>query len=107
MSIPKLTVIVRTDLGSGPRVAQAVHGARLFAAEHAQIEHEWYTGSNTIVILGAKDDAHLLSLAEKADYWDVAWSMFREPDLQNQATCLVLAPSPVTHKICQGLSLVA
>ena len=66
VSIPKLTVIVRTDLGSGPRVAQAVHGARLFAAEHTQIEHEWYTGSNTIVILEAKDEAHLTELADKS-----------------------------------------
>lgn len=106
MNIPKLTVIVRTDLGSGARVSQAVHGARLFAAEHAQTEHEWYTKSNTIVILGAKDEAHLKDLADKADYWDIQWSLFHEPDLQDQATCLVLAPSPVVRKICRGLPLI-
>lgn len=105
VGIPKLTVIVRSDLGPGPRVAQAVHGARLFAAEHHQIEREWYTGSNTIVVLEARDEDHLCEVANKADYWGVPWSMFREPDLLNQATCLVLAPGPVARKLTAGLPL--
>jgi len=101
----KMYVVVRSDLDFGSQLAQALHGARLFAAEHAQIEHDWYNGSNTIVVLKATDESHLQDLSDKATVSNIQWSMFREPDLHNQATCLVLAPGHKTRRICQNLQL--
>lgn len=104
---PRLYVIVRGDLPPGARVAQAVHGFRQFVADHPEIEKEWFENSNTIVILQARDEAHICTLADRAEMYGVPKAIFREPDLHDQATCLVLAPTPPTRKICRDLPLAA
>lgn len=105
VSIPKLTVIVRTDLGSGPRVAQAVHGAHEFADAHPTIYAQWRRESNTVAILGAADEAHLVRLTEMAGAFDISHAIFREIDMGDAQTVLVLAPHPATRKVTAGLPL--
>jgi len=105
VGVPKLTVIVRTDLSLGARVSQSVHGAHEFADRHPQIYAQWRRESNTVAILGAADEAHLVRLTKMADAFDIPHAIFREIDMGDAQTVLVLAPHPATRKVTAGLPL--
>ena len=107
MSIPRLTIIVRGDLSHGAQVSQAVHGGHEFADRHPGLYAQWRKDSNTVAILGARDEEHLIRLTELAERFDIPFAMFREPDLGDAQTCLVLAPHPAIHRITAGLPLLS
>lgn len=89
----KLFVVVRGDLPPGLRVAQAIHAALLFAHEHEEVALDWFLRSNNVVVLRVEDLPALEALASRAESLGVPGSLFREPDLGDQATALALAPS--------------
>lgn len=101
----KLYLVIRKDLPLGPQIAQAVHGQDEFAATHPEVYRSWRTGSNTIVILHAKDEGHLRELHERALWKGVPCAVFQEPDMGDQATCLVLGPTAKAHKLTNRLPL--
>lgn len=101
----KMYVVVRSDLNFGSQLAQALHGRDEFIADHPEVNHTWRQKSNTIVVLHAKDEGHLLTLHGKACQLGIPCSVFREPDLDDQTTCLVLGPSDHTRKITDKLPL--
>lgn len=49
--------------------------------------------------------AHLTSLHGKACGWGIPCAVFREPDLGDQTTCLVLGPSDHTRRVTDKLPL--
>lgn len=101
----KLYVLVRSDLGPGPRVAQAVHGTDEFRDMHPGLHAQWRKDSNTVAVLGVQDEAHLNTVREQAERYGVPFATFREPDLANASTVLVLAHHPATKKITGRLPL--
>ena len=86
----RLYVVGRRDLGPGLRAAQLCHAARAFAEEHPELEAEWFSTSNNLVLLEVADEAALHELVAKAT--GVAVSVNREPDLDNQVTAIAIAP---------------
>lgn len=97
----RLYVVGRTDLPPGLRAAQLVHAARVFAAEHTELERDWYETSNNLVLLEVPDEQALHELARKAD--GVPVSLNREPDLGDQVTAIALghgAKRLVRHLPC-------
>ena len=96
---PKLYIIVRNDLAPGLQAAQACHALRLFVEEHPAEEKKWYTESNNIVLLQVPNEAELLSLKKRANGYPA--SLFREPDVDDEATALALAPDakPITSNL--------
>lgn len=107
MTTPRLCVIVRGDLPPGSRVAQAVHGAHEWADLHPDDYRAWRETSNTVAILGVKDEAHLVEVQEQADLYDIPFATFQEPDMGNSTTVLVLGPHPATRKVTKGLPLLS
>ena len=101
----KMYVVVRSDLDFGSQLAQALHGRDEFIADHPELNTTWRKSSNTIVVLHAKDEAHLTNLHGKACQWGIPCSVFREPDLGDQTTCLVLGPGTDTRRITDKLPL--
>ena len=87
----KLFVIVRADLPAGLQVAQACHALRQFVAEHPETDRAWFEGSNNLVVLQVPSEGALLALAERAH--GVPASVFREPDLGDQATAIAIGPA--------------
>jgi len=61
--------------------------------------------SNYVVVLCAKDEEHLQQILEKAISRDLAVGFFREPDLDDQLTAIVLEPGPRGRKLCSSLPL--
>ena len=86
-------------------MAQACHGVSVFCLEHLETSKDWFEISNYICILAAKSENHLLELYNKAQKKCVRVSVFREPDINNEVTCIVLEPSLVSKKICSNLRL--
>ena len=105
MSPPKLTVIVRGDLTTGAKVSQAVHAAHEYADQHPRLYAQWRLESNTVAALVAQDEAHLVRLTEMAGAFDIPHAIFREIDMGDSQTVLVLAPHPATRKLTAGLPL--
>ena len=105
--VAKLYVLVRSDLSMGARVAQAIHGARQFAAEHPIIELDWFQTSNTVAVLDVRDEAHLLDLTERADVFGIPHATFREPDMGDSTTVRVLGQHPNTRRITSSLPLLS
>jgi peptidyl-tRNA hydrolase len=101
----KLYVLIREDLPQGSQLAQVVHGQDEFRELHPELHREWRSSSNTVAILGVKDEVHLHSVRGKAEARGIPLAIFLEPDLGDQATCLVLAPSPHTRRLCSSLPL--
>ena len=104
-SSDKLYVLIRKDIPTGSQIAQSVHGMRQFSHEHPDLDHQWFHGSNTVVVLHVRDAMHLRKLHDKALPGGISGSVFFEPDLGDQPTCLVLAPMVQTRKLTSGLSL--
>lgn len=101
----KLYVIVRGDIPPGRQVAQACHGMRQFYEEHPVIDREWFAKSNYIVVLNARDEIHIFEMMEEVVRKDVNFSIFREPDMNDEITVIVLEPSARSAKICRKLPL--
>ena len=85
-------------------MSQAVHGAYEFAEAHPDIYAAWRKSSNTVAMLGARDEAHLRELMDMAECFYVPFAVFCEPDLGDAVTVLVIAPHPASKKITAGLS---
>lgn len=83
--------------------AQCVHVMNEFSIKNKLIFDHWYNDSNYICILAVENEAELIDLIEKAK--DITFSLFREPDLDNEITAIALEPGKVSKKLCQKLSL--
>jgi hypothetical protein len=81
----KLYVVVRSDLEPGAQLAQAGHAISAFAFYFEADHRAWHQGSNNLVILAARDEAHLLELARESPG---PLAIFREPDLGNTVTAV-------------------
>lgn len=86
----------------GQKIAQSCHVAFVFSQEHMSITKNWMNNSNFICVL---ENNNLNSLIEKAKYYNISFSIFKEPDLDYQITAIALAPGSMTKKICSSLKL--
>ncbi len=103
--IDKLYIIVRKDISAGDILAQACHCAIEFSLEHHLITKSWHDISNYIVILEIQNEIELINLIQKASDKKINFSLFREPDMDNQITAIALAPGIDSKKLCSNLSL--
>lgn len=69
------------------------------------LDKRWYQESNYIVVLNVNSEEQLLNLIEKCEQRDVKFATFREPDLGDSLTCVVVEPTPEGRKICRGFRL--
>jgi hypothetical protein len=73
--------------------------------EHPDIHQEWYKNSNYLGLLSVENEMELQRLIDKATALDIRFSVFREPDIDNQITAIALAPHPKSKKLCSNLRL--
>ena len=64
---------------------------------------DWEEGSNTVVLLGTRDEQELLELSQKALESGIAYSSFTEPDRNDELTAIAIAPEG--RRICRDLKL--
>lgn len=101
----KLYVIGREDLGSSYMSVQAMHAAIQFQHDHPDYAKIWFEKSNYLAYLCVSNESELLVLIEKALIKEIKFSIFREPDIENQITGICLEPGIKSKKLCSNLKL--
>src|SRR4051812_27183786 len=98
-------VIINDGLPPGAQAAQAVHAAFDFCYEHPRLAYDWHEDSNYLVLLAAPSEADLLVLARRAHDANLAYTLIREPDYNDQVTAIVLAAGLTARRLCSNLPL--
>lgn len=101
----KLYVITRSDLSQGYQAVQSMHALRQFTADHPELDKLWFENSNYLGLLSVTNESELLNLIALAQRENIAVSIFREPDIEDQITAIALAPGPKSKKLCGKLPL--
>lgn len=96
-------IVTRQDLAPGYQAVQGAHALRLFHEEHPEIDKEWYKVSNYLGFLSTQNEQSLQSLILRLQAKDIAISIFREPDINNQVTAIAIAPSEESRKLLSNL----
>lgn len=97
--------MTRRDIHPGAQASQLTHAAIQFEKEHSNIQNDWYTKSNHIVLLSTENEQTLKDLLFKANVRNIKASAFYEPDLNNELTAIAFEPSEDTCKLCASLPL--
>ena len=101
----KLYAVSRRDLSLQQQMMQAAHAAIEFQHEHPDIAKEWNDISKYLVFLTVKDEKELNRLLDKAKFYDLKFTAFHEPDIDNQLTAIAVEPCERARKICSNLPL--
>jgi peptidyl-tRNA hydrolase len=98
-------VITRADLSPGYQAVQSMHALRQFTAEHPEIDKQWFEQSNYLGLLSVSNESELARLIDKAHKEGIRFSIFREPDIEDQITAIALEPGLKSKKLCSSLKL--
>lgn len=82
-----------------------MHAAIQFGFEHPDINKNWFYNSNYIGLLSVDKESDLIEIIKKAQEQKIAFSVFREPDVDNEITAIALEPGSRTKKLCSRISL--
>lgn len=83
----------------------ATHAALRFAVEYPEAAKQWEDSSNSLVVLGVRNEDELLSFADRLCHiTDV--SVFFEPDIDNEATSLACVLSADLQSRVKNLKLI-
>jgi hypothetical protein len=100
-----LYVITRRDLDPGYQATQSIHAFREFLEKHPIVEALWYETSNYIGLLSVANEEELVKLLNKANEKGIKASFFREPDIDDQITAIVLEPNDLSRRLVSNLPL--
>lgn len=101
----KLYMVTRQDLSLGYQIVQTAHATAEFMLNHSQIARKWRDESQYMVALSVPDESELSVLMDKASKLNISFSAFREPDIGNEVTAVVFAPTEHTRKLLSQCSL--
>lgn len=98
-------VVTRNDLTLQYQLPQTIHAVVQFANEYPKEQRAWFNGSNTVVVVAAKDLNELNKFVTRLEKLGVKFSKFFEPDIDNELTAITLVPSPANKKLCSSFKL--
>ena len=101
----KLITVARQDITPGYQAVQAAHAAIEFQHNHPTIAKEWHECSKYLVFLSIPNEQCLKDLIVKADAKQIKYSVFREPDIDNEITAVAFEPSEAAKKLCSKYPL--
>lgn len=73
--------------------------------EHPEINKSWFEVSNYLGLLSVDNEIDLMNLIADAEDKGIKYSIFREPDIDNQITAIALEPGIKSKKLCSSLPL--
>lgn len=89
----------------GYQIPQAIHGAIEFANEFKKEHQEWFTNSNSIITLSAKNERELWQFSERLEEKNIKHSRFFEPDIGYALTSIAIVPGLGVKKLCSNFPL--
>lgn len=101
----KLRVVTRRDLSLPTQAVQSAHAAIDFQHAHPLEASEWQTKSNYLALLTVANEEELYRLSEKAETRGIKYTIFREPDINNEITAIAFEPSDASKRITSGCPL--
>ena len=101
----KLIIITRRDLHPGYQAVQSSHAGIDFQHQHPEISKQWNTKSNYLIILSVENEEQLSLFIKKFKYHNLKTTVFREPDIDNQITAIVVEPGEKSKKLTSNLPL--
>lgn len=101
----KLRIVTRRDIHPGAQIAQSAHAMSQFAVEHPVEFKDWYQNSQYVACLSIEDESSLMAFAEKLTQRGIKFSIFREPDYNNQATSIAIEACDQARRLTSNLRL--
>jgi peptidyl-tRNA hydrolase len=98
-------VVVRDDLSPGMQMAQAMHAAIEFQHDSPDLAVPWRNDSRYLVVVSVPDELSLYDLVSQACKVGIAFSAFREPDLDYEVTAVALQPGTLARQLCSRYPL--
>ena len=102
--VPRMYVIIRGDLHPTYAMVQGAHALTAFIMKHPNQTKEW--NNEYLIFLKVFNYKELISFKEdiltKSENVLVRWSVFNEPDLDNQMTAIALYDN---GRVVDGLHL--
>jgi len=92
-------------LTPGYQAVQSVHASAVFSQEHPETFHNWYNFYQGISLLAVPNEDHLKHLISKLAQRGIKYSIFIEPDIDNQVTSIAIEPSEASFKLCSSIPL--
>ena len=84
---------------------QSAHAAIDFQHEHPEDASQWQKNSNYLALLTVADEEALIKLISKALLSGIKYTLFREPDLNNEITAVAFEPSDRARKLTSSCPL--
>lgn len=84
---------------------QSAHAAIDFQYEHTDEASQWQTKSNYLALLTVPNEESLYKLISKAENSGIKFTVFREPDLNNEITAVAFEPSDSARKLTSSCPL--
>lgn len=101
----KLRVVTRRDLSLPTQAVQSAHAAIDFQHAHPIEATEWQSKSNYLALLTVANEEDLVRLSEKADSRGIKYTIFREPDINNEITAIAFEPSDSSRRLTSSFPL--
>ena len=96
-------VVTREDLSIPQQLVQSTHSAIRFQHEHSEIAKDWDINSQYLACLSTKDEESLKQLIKKAESKDIKYTVFIEPDINNEMTSVTFEPSDLARRLTSSL----
>ena len=82
----------------------SAHSIAQFIFEHPKISHLWFKNPY-LIQLSVENEDELKHLIFKLQKLNIKFSIFREPDIDNQITAIAIEPSDKTKRLVSNLPL--
>ncbi len=92
-------------MSAGYQMTQSLHALADFTQQYPQQTKEWAETSNSLVVLSVKDENELTQFIHKLSQFNIKYSAFREPDIDNQLTAIAIEPCDAARKLCSNFPL--
>jgi peptidyl-tRNA hydrolase len=86
-------------------MAQAIHASFGFAQVYSSLTNEWLRDSQFLIVVSVPDEHALKALSDEASDRGIPQYLWHEPDLDDQATAVALAPGLDSRRLCANLPL--
>lgn len=101
----KLVTITRRDLSAGQQAVQSTHAAIDFTFEYPNKASPWHKTSNYLVMVSVQNEEALKEFIKRCEYKLLDYTVFREPDINNEITAIAIEPCSETRKLVSKLPL--
>jgi len=101
----RLVLITRSDLIPGYQAVQPLHVMADFAIKFPSTFRRWYKDHKNIVLVSVPNELALTDLFRRAQDAKLKSEIFREPDIGNEHTAVIIEPHELAYKLISSFPL--